>query len=217
MNAEYTTVNNRRVTQGNRQTGISSPTPSQQTGTPPDQFSLVVQRARAVLAKTQSGLLPKAATNTATNTNTKNLDRTIGDLVQRVETTTDPVWKETWRVALVRLLNAVEKANAGGREPVNSKAAATPPDTFSHPGVGFSRADVSNFSARQAVYQQRFNPPAAPDPAPSLPLDPLANGNEYRNLDIPGLGTTAIPTQTNPKGSFFQGPRGKKPIGTSHR
>jgi hypothetical protein len=196
--------------------GKNSSNPSDQTGTNPDDFSVVVQRARQVLAKSQSGLAPKAASNTAGNTNLARLDKTIGDLADLVETTFDPVWKENYRIALLRALNAAEKAKAGTTDTVMRADSLTAPDTFSHPAVGpVAGLEVSAWSARQAGYQQRFNPPQAATPPPFLPVDPAAAGSEYNQLDIPGLGTTAIPTRTNPTGSFLR-VRGSKPIGTSH-
>lgn len=214
-------LSNTRTIKPRNLTGIASANPSEQTGTPPDQFSVVVKQARSLLAKTQSGLAPKAASNTAGNTNLKNLDKTIGDLADLVENTFDPVWKETYRVALVRCLAAAEKAKAGVSDTVMETAAikdaGLAPDTFSHPAVGpVKNLEVSSWSARQAGYQQRFNAPPPALPPPSLPVDLAAAGSEYKWLDIPGLGTTAIPTQTNPTGSFFS-PRGAKPIGTSHK
>lgn len=206
---------------GTKFSGQVSPVPSQQTGTRPDQFDVVVQRARQVQSKVISGLLPKAATNTAQNTNTDRLAKTIGDLADLVETTFDPRWKETYRVALVRCLNAVEKSNSGARsvpaftDDINARGGS--PDTFSHEAVGVVPGlDVSAWSAIQCGYQQRFNPPAPAPALPALPVDPVAAGSEYNWNDVPGLGTTAIPTQTNKTGSFFR-PRGAKPLGTSHR
>jgi hypothetical protein len=212
---------NFRTPKGNSLSGINSPDPSQQTGTPPDQFSIAVATARRVLARSQSGLAPKAASNTASNTNVKNLDKTIGDLADLVENTFDPVWKENYRVALVRTLAASTKASAGASETVMSAAAISDsgqmPDTFSHPAVGIVPGlEVSSYSARQAGYQQRFNPPPPSPPNPSLPIDPIAAGSEYNQRDVPGQGTTAIPTQTNPTGSWLR-VRGNKPVGTSHK
>jgi hypothetical protein len=214
-------LRNFRTPKGNTLSGIQSPDPSQQTGTPPDQFSVAVATARRVLAKSQSGLSPKAASNTASNTNVKNLDKTIGDLADLVENTFDPVWKENYRIALVRTLAASQKAMDGTSETVMSakeiSAKGQVPDTFSHPAVGIVPGlEVSSWSARQAGYQQRFNPPPPAMPPPSLPIDPIAATSIYNQLDTPGLGTTAIPTQTNPTGSFLK-VRGSKPIGTSHR
>lgn len=195
--------------------------PTFSTATETDQFGAVVQKARQVLARSQSGLASKSATNTAGNTNIAHLEKTIGDLADLVENTFDPVWKENYRVALTRTLAATEKAKSGQRDTVMSsqaiRAAGQAPDTFGHPAVGFVNGlDVSSFSARQAGYQQRFNAPPPAMPGPSLPLDPSVGGNRSRQRDVPGLGTTAIPTQTNPNGSWFV-PRGKKAFGTSHR
>jgi len=199
--------------------GQRSMSPSQQTGTSPDQFSVVVQRARTILSKSQSGLLPKAATNTAGNTNVAHMEKTIGDLADLVEITFDPKWKEIYRVALVRVLAATEKAKGGATDTVMTKtsidSAGHTPDTFSHPAIGaVPGMDVSSFSAIQAGYQQRFNPPAPAVPFYGLPIDPVAGGNQYNQKDIPGQATTAIPTRTNPTGSFVQ-VRGSKPLGQS--
>lgn len=200
-----------------RMTGKVSSSPSEQTGTLPDQFSIVVQRARAVLAKSENNLIPGAASNTASNTNVLALDKTIGDLADLVEQTSDPVWKETYRVALTRMLVASERAKAGTRVPNDSGSiskAFGPPDTFNHPAVGIVPGlEVSSYSARQAGYQQRFNPPPPPLPLPSLPLDPLANTSENNNLDVPGQGTR-MPTHQNPRGIFL-GPRKAKKLGHS--
>jgi len=194
---------------------------SDQAATSPDMYGTIVTKARTILAKSQSGLHPKAASNTAGNTNLMKMDKTIGDLADLVENTFDPVWKETYRVALVRCLAAAEKAKHPGSDTGMTSAeiqdAGQQPDTFSHPAVGLVPGlDVSAWSARQAGYQQRFNAPPPALPPPSLPVDAAAAGNEYNWRDTPGLGTTAIPTQTNPTGSWF-GTRGSKPMGHSHR
>ncbi len=204
------------------QSGKLSPNVTDHAANPPDQFSVIVQRARQVLSRSQRGLTPKASTNTGQNTNIAHMEKTIGDLADLVEHTFDPVWKENYRIALVRSLAAVEKAKEGvtavEAHGAAIAAAGGAPDTFSHPAVGIVHGlDVSSFSARQAGYQQRFNAPPPALPPPLLPIDELAAGNQYNQLDIPGQGTTAIPTQTNGRGYFFQGPRGAKPIGTSHK
>lgn len=201
--------------------GQGKGTPSSQTGTAPDAYGAVVLKARQVLATSQSGLLPKASTNTAGNTNVMRLDKTIGDLADLVETTFDPVWKETYRIALLRTLAASEKAKGNATDTVASASAISDaghgPETFNSPHVGIVEGlDVSAWSARQAGYQQRFNAPPPVLPPPSLPLDPVAAGSQYNQKDVPGLGTTAIPTVNNRTGWFFS-PRGVKPIGTSHK
>lgn len=181
---------------------------SASTATAPDKFNIVVQQARAVLSKSQSGLNPKASSNTATNTNVTTIEKTIGDLADLVENTFDPVFKENYRIALLRTLAAAEKAKAGQRATIASASAISSsgetPETFSHPSVGpVMGLDVSSWTARQAGYQQRFNAPPAAMPSPLLPIDPTAAGNAYNRLDLPGVGTTAIPTVTNPTGSFL--------------
>lgn len=199
--------------------GKVSPNISDHTANPPDQFSVVVQQARAIRAKSQSGLLPKASTNTGHSTNVLKMEKTIGDLADLVENTFDPVWKETYRIALVRALASVQKSGTGATVASASSisGAGVQPDTFSHPAVGLVPGlDVSSWSARQAGYQQRFNPPPPATMPPFLPVDPAASGNEYNRLDIPGQATTAIPTQTNPTGSFVA-VRGKKAFGVSHK
>lgn len=184
------------------------------------QFGTIVTKARQILAGVQTGLIPKAATNTAENTNVARLYKTIGDLADLVETTYDPVWKETYRITLARCLAAVEKSNANAGATPNSSQAITRQQqdviTFNHPAIGIVPGlDVSSWSARQAAYQQRFNPPPPALPGPFLPLDPVAQGNEYKWIDAPGVGTTAMSTATNPGGSQPK-PRGAKPLGTSH-
>jgi hypothetical protein len=200
--------------------GQGAGTPSSQVGTAPDQYGAIVLKARSILERSQSGLAPKAAKNTGGNTNLLKMDKTIGDLADLVETTFDPVWKETYRVALVRCLAAAEDEKGGVRDvsmyAASIKDAGQQPDTFSHPAVGIvAGLDVSAWSARQAGYQQRFNAPPAALPPPFLPVDPIAGGNEYNQRDVPGLGTTAIPTVQH--GGHYFSQRGTKPLGTSHK
>lgn len=186
----------------------------------PDQFGSIVTKARSIL-RSQTGLIPKAATNTAENTNVMNLDKTIGDLADLVETTVDPVWKETYRIALARCLAASEKASGKVGATPNSadsiSAAQQDVVNFNHPLVGIVEGlNVSSYSARQAGYQQRFNPPPPAIPGPFLPLDPAAAGNEYNWLDTPEIGTTAIRTQTNPSGSQLAH-GAQSPVGSSNK
>lgn len=188
----------------------------------PDKFGVLVTKARAILAS-QTQLIPKAATNTAENTNVLRLDRTIGDLADLVEQTVDPVWREMYRVALVRCLAASEKAKAGvGATPNSSKAITDAQQdvvSFDHQFVGIVLdSPVSSHSARQAGYQQRFNPPPPPVPFLGFPLDPIAGGSEYNWIDIPGRASTAIRTQTNKDGSYVQEGRdmSSAPLGTSN-
>jgi len=187
----------------------------------PDKFGTIVQKARAILSD-QTKLIPKAATNTAENTNVMRLDKTIGDLADLVENTIDPVWKENYRCALARCLAASEKAKAGVGATPNSSEAITAAQqdviSYGHEFVGIVLdSDISSHSARQAGYQQRFNPPPPPAPFLGFPVDPIAAGNIYNWNDIPGKGTTAIRTQTNPDGLYVGKDQASSPLGYSNK
>ena len=186
-----------------------------------DQFGFITNKAREILRR-QTGLIPKVASNTNTDTNVKNLDKTMGDLVQLIDTTTDPVWKENYRVALTRIVTAVDKANnhieATPMDSAEIERRGLVPVYFNHPLVGVvPGSDVSAWSARQCGYQQRFNPPLAPPPLPILPLDSNVWGSEYNWIENAGDGTTAIDVPTNPSGSYLQASIPHQPWGTSKK
>lgn len=187
----------------------------------PDEFGTLVKKAREIL-RGQTNLIPKAATNTAENTNVMRLDKTIGDLADLVENTVDPVWRENYRVALARCLAASEKSKAGVGATPNSAQSITDAQqdvvSFNHEFVGIvPGSDISSHSARQAGYQQRFNPPPPAVPPPSFPIDPIAAGNTYNWNDIPGRGTTAIKTHHNPDGLYPTKDQSSSPLGESNK
>lgn len=194
---------------------------SQNTATIPDQYGVVVQRARNILQNSQPGLIPKASAGTSGNTNVAVIQKNIAVLSDLVTSTNHPVWKENYRMALVRNLAAYTRATGSGAgipaDTAAIAAAGLTPDTYSHPAVGIvSNSPVGGFVAIQAAYQHRFNPPPPPPPQPGLPLDVAAQGSEYSFMDIPGLSTTAMRTPTNPSGSYVR-VRGEKPLGVSYR